>query len=174
MPVAGLHDLLIKELHDIYSAEKQIIAALPKMIDLAIDEKLKTGLTTHLEQTRMQVERLDAIHAELGISHDTRIVCEGMRGIIAENEISLQEIQDSHTKDAAIIAGAQKVEHYEIAVYGSLSTWAHEIGNDTIADLFEATLTEEKQADTLLTKVAQGGLLMTGVNEKAADSIETG
>lgn len=170
MPITALHDLLVKELHDAYSAEGQLVKALPKMISMATDQKLADALTQHLEVTRNHLERLDQIHSELGITHDKKIVCKGMQGIIAESEKTLKEIEDAETRDAAIIAGAQKAEHYEISMYGSAVQFAREMGHENIADLFEDTLAEEKDADGLLTKIAQGGLFSSGVNERAAEA----
>lgn len=171
MPIAGLHDLLVKELHDAYSAEEQLVKALPKMIDMATDQKLVDALVEHLEATRTHIERLDQIHAELGVTHDKKTVCKGIQGIIAESEKTLKEIEDAETRDAAIIAGAQKTEHYEISVYGTAVQFAREMGHENIADLFEDTLSEEKEADAQLSKIAQGGLFTSGINERAAESL---
>ena len=159
-------DLFIDQLNDAYSAEVQIVKGLPKMIKASSSADLKAGLEQHLKETKNQVVRLEKIFKSLGekIGNET---CEAMEGLITECEQVIQEYPASPIRDAAIIAGAQKIEHYEIAAYGTLCTFAKELDLDDIQDLLGETLDEEKAADEKLTGVAEGGLLSAGVNQKA-------
>ena len=165
MAMATLNDVFVDQIEDLYSAETQLVSALPKMASAASDEKLQKAIETHLEQTRGHVERLQQIKQELGISGSQK--CKGMEGLIAEGEEVLGESGSGPSKDAAIIAAAQRVEHYEIAAYGTAKTLADELGYDGAQKLLSETLGEESQADELLTKIATGGLLRSGVNAQA-------
>lgn len=171
MPVSNLQQLLEHELRDVYSAEEQIVQALPTMIAAATSEDLKTALTDHLEVTKEQLQRLDSVNEHIAFRAKQR-KCEGIAGIISEAEKGLKEIDDADTRDAAIIASAQKVEHYEIASYGSAAEFARQLELDEVVDLLEDTLEEEKDADENLTGLAQGGFLSEGINEKAADDAD--
>ena len=162
MKMQTLQDLLAHELKDLYSAEKQIIKALPKMIKAATSEDLQEALQNHLEETEQQVTRLDEICEKLEIpTRGTK--CKAMEGLIEEGKEILEEEMEDHVRDAAIIAAAQRVEHYEMAGYGCARTFARQVGHDEIADLLQQTLDEEKAADEKLTQIA-----MQHVNQEAA------
>ncbi len=161
-----LRDAFIHELKDIYSAEKQITEALPKMIEAASDQELRAAFSSHLEETRGQIERLDQIFANLGETPGQE-TCEAMKGLVKEGESLIEDHPAGPTRDALLICGAQKVEHYEIATYGTLVAWADALDLDDCEDLLETTLDEEADADEKLTDVAEGGLLEEGVNEEA-------
>jgi len=165
MSLATLNDVFKDQIVDLYSAEDQLVTALPKMASAASDEKLQKAFETHLEQTRGHVERLKQIKDDLGITDTQK--CKGMEGLIAEGEEVIGESGSGPSKDAAIIAAAQRVEHYEIAAYGTAKTLADELGYDDAEKLLSETLSEESQADELLTKIATGGLLRSGVNAAA-------
>jgi ferritin-like metal-binding protein YciE len=156
MKLQSLRELFIEELQDLYSAETMIIKALPKMIEEASSQELRNALSEHLGQTRTQVQRLDRIFDELGDDVDrTDRKCKGMEGIIKENKDLLSEDTEPEVLDAGVIAGAQKVEHYEIAAYGTVRTWASLLGRNEWVNLLEQTLEEEKQADIKLTQLAE-------------------
>jgi ferritin-like metal-binding protein YciE len=154
MALKSLRDLFEHELKDIYHAEKALVKALPKMVRGAASEKLREGIEQHLEQTKGQVERLEQVFALLDVPARGR-KCEAMEGLIAEGAAILEEDADADVKDAAIIAAAQKVEHYEIASYGTLCTWARQLGLDDAAELLGENLEQEKQTDLNLTELAE-------------------
>ncbi|CAO3350824.1 YciE/YciF ferroxidase family protein [Azospirillum melinis] len=161
MAAKTMQDLLIEDLRDIYHAEKQIAKALPKMAKAASSDQLRQAFETHLEQTHGQIERLQQVFEEL----DTRPRgkhCDAMEGLISEAQEILEMGLAPEVQDAALIAAAQKVEHYEIASYGTLHAFATACGLDTVAQLLDETLQEEKDTDTLLNKLAIGD-----VNKKA-------
>jgi ferritin-like metal-binding protein YciE len=153
MKVNSLEELFVQELKDIYDAERQITKALPKMIKMASEEELRNALESHLQETEKQMERLDQCFEELG-AKPARKRCEGMHGVIEEGNQMLSEIGDPSAKDAAIICAAQKVEHYEMASYGCLRTWAEVLGYSNVASLLQETLDEEGEADKKLTSIA--------------------
>lgn len=155
MKLESLRELFIEELQDLYSAENQILEALPKMIEEASSPELKAGFSQHLEQTRNQVARLDQIFDQLGKDVDRKDkTCKGMKGIIKDNEDLLDEDAEPEVLDAGMIAGAQRVEHYEIAGYGTVRTYAQLLGRQDWARLLEQTLEEEKQTDQKLNQLA--------------------
>ena len=155
MKLESLHDLFIEELQDLYSAENQILEALPEMIGKVHAPELKRALQQHLEQTRGQVQRLDLIFDQLGDDVDREDkTCKGMKGIIKDGEDVLKARAEPEVLDAGIIAGAQRVEHYEIAGYGTVRTYAQLLGHKEWARLLEQTLEEEKEADQILNKLA--------------------
>lgn len=154
MKSESLKDIYIEELKDIYHAENSILKALPGMIKAASNQQLKDAFQEHLEETRVQVERLNQIFEHLGVASRGK-KCEGMVGILAEGESYLKKDIDPSVKDAALIASAQKVEHYEMASYGTLKTFAHLLGEEDVAGMLEETLKEEKQADQKLTRIAE-------------------
>ncbi len=166
MKLQSMEDLFKLELQDLYSAEQMILKALPKMSKAASSSELQEAFQEHLEVTKKQVERLDQIFESLGESPKAH-KCKGMQGIIEEGEEALKMGQDENVKDAALIGSAQRVEHYEMAGYGCLKTYAHLLGNRQAASLAEKTLEEEKQTDKKLTKIAE-----SMVNPKAAESEE--
>ncbi len=153
MDIKSKDDLLLYELQDLYSAEQQIVKALPKMVEKAHDPLLKGGLEKHLEETRRQVERLQAAAGELGVDIDGAI-CKGMEGLLKEGE-ELMEEEPSELLDQALISAAQRVEHYEIAGYGCAITYAKLLNTPKVADLLRKTLAEEKAADERLTEIAE-------------------
>jgi ferritin-like metal-binding protein YciE len=167
MQLNTLEDVFHEQLEDLYSAEKQLVSALPQMASAVGSEELRKALQNHLEETRGHVTRLEEIFGQLGMSTPTAH-CKGMEGLIAEGKEIVQMPGNSVAKDAAIIAAAQRVEHYEIAGYGTARTLAGELDQSEARDLLDQTLDEESDADKLLTKIATGGLLKTGINEKAA------
>ncbi|MBA3271473.1 MAG: ferritin-like domain-containing protein [Acidobacteria bacterium] len=152
-----LHDAFIDELRDTYSAEKQVLKALPKMMKAASSPDLKAAFSNHLEETREQVVRLEEVFASLNEKVRAKH-CDGMAGIIEEGKSMMEEDFDETAMDASLIAGAQRVEHYEMAAYGTLVAWARVMGHTQAADLLEQTLDEEKAADEKLTTLAEGGI----------------
>jgi ferritin-like metal-binding protein YciE len=151
--IETLHDLLIHELKDLYSAETQLVKALPKMAKAASDERLKEAFQKHLAQTQEQVSRLEQIAKTLEFSPKGK-KCVAMEGLIAEGQETISEDAADSVKDAALIIAAQKVEHYEIAGYGSLREFADLLGYDEVRSLLEATLEEEHATDEELTEIA--------------------
>ncbi len=154
MALATMHDLMIAELKDIYSAETQLVKALPKMARGSVTPTLRRAFEDHLDQTNEHVARLEKIFAILGVSpRGTK--CKGMEGLIEEGGEMLDEEGNETVRDAGIIAAAQRVEHYEIAAYGSTLAFATLMGHTDIAELLEQTLQEEKAADELLSTIAE-------------------
>ncbi len=168
MGLNTLNDVLTEQLEDLYSAETQLVTALPKMEQAAHHEELKTAFREHLQETKGHVTRVQDALGELGAKPGTE-ECKGMKGLITEGEHVLQMTGDPTAKDAAIIAAAQRVEHYEIAAWGTVRQLAKDCGYDGIADLAEQTLDEESTADKHLTKIATGGMFKTGVNQGATN-----
>lgn len=154
MKVESIEDLFLDELKDLYSAEKQITKALPKMVKAASAEELGAAFDSHLQETKGQVERLEEIFQKLG-KRGTGKTCEGMKGVLEEGSEVIQEIEKGPIRDAALIAAAQRVEHYEIAGYGSVRSFAELLGKTDIVELLEETLEEEKAADEKLTKISE-------------------
>ena len=149
----NLQQLLLKELRDLYDAEKQITDALPKMIDAAHHSELKSALEDHLHVTKQQISRLDHIFQTLQ-EKPTGETCKGMKGLLKEGDELASAEGDPSTIDAAIITAAQRVEHYEMAGYGTVRTYAELLGQRQIATLLQQTLDEEKTADETLTNIA--------------------
>jgi len=168
MKLSSLEDLFVSELQDLYSAENQIIKALPKMVKTATSSELQECLETHLEETREQVNRLDQIFEIIDRPAKGK-KCKGMEGLLEEGKELMGEGAEENVLDAGLIAAAQRVEHYEIAAYGSARTFAETLGHEEAVSLLEQTLEEEKHADQKLSEVAT-----TVVNERAdnADSDE--
>lgn len=150
MSVQTLEELLIDELKDLYSAEKQIIRTLPKIIKAVSTPELQEGLTNHLEETKGQVVRLEKIGEILG-KKMTGKTCVGMKGVLEEGSEVLEDTEKGLVRDAALISACQRVEHYEMAGYGSARDFAKLLGQVEIADLLDETLSEEKNADKTLT-----------------------
>jgi ferritin-like metal-binding protein YciE len=161
MAVKSMQDLLIEELRDVYSAEKQLAKALPKLAKAASNESLKQAFQTHTEETNSQIERLGQVFEKL----DTRTrgkTCHAMEGLIDEAREILEMNLPPEMLDAALIGAAQKAEHYEIASYGTLHAYAVAIGNQEVADILESILNEEKATDQKLNDIA-----VNEVNKKA-------
>jgi ferritin-like metal-binding protein YciE len=154
MKIETLRELLVEELQDLYSAETQITKALPKLVKASTDAKLKQAFENHLEETKGHVERLKQIFEQLEESPKGK-TCEGMKGLLKEGDERAQEDGEPEVLDAGLISAAQRVEHYEIAAYGSARTFAQLLGENEIVQLLEATLEEEKAADSKLTQVAK-------------------
>ena len=153
MKMKTLHDLYIHELKDLYSAEKQLLKALPKMAKAATNDQLREALESHLEETETQAERLEKLLKELDTT--TRgPKCAAMEGLVEEGKHALEEEMTDDVRDVAIICACQRVEHYEIAGYGCARTFARMLGFDDAADLLQQTLDEEKAADEKLTEIA--------------------
>lgn len=149
----GLRDLFVDSLKDIYWAEKALTKALPKMAKNATSENLITAINDHLAVTEQQVARLEQVFEIVGEKAAAK-KCDAMEGLIKEGEGIMEETQQGPVRDAGIIAASQKIEHYEIATYGTLAAFALTLGEDEAAALLQQTLEEEKQADTLLTEAA--------------------
>jgi ferritin-like metal-binding protein YciE len=149
-----LQDVLLEELGDLYSAENQLIHALPKLAKAADSDDLRLVIEEHSEQTKDHINRLEEIFKELG-TKPTRVVCKAMKGLIEEGEEVLQKSQKSPARDAALIGAAQRVEHYEIAGYGTARSHASLLGHSRIEELLDETLLEEKQANDILNDIAE-------------------
>ena len=162
----ALQKLLTNELQDLYDAEQQLVKAIPKMIEAANSSELQEALKEHLSVTQNQVTRLEEIFSELGEKAQKK-PCKGMAGIISEGQEMIGEDLEEATMDAAIISAAQKVEHYEIASYGTARTLAQMLGNNEVAELLEETLEEEKEADRLLTEIAEASINVEAASEEA-------
>jgi ferritin-like metal-binding protein YciE len=163
--IKTMDDLFLHGLQDIYYAEQQITKALPKMIDKATNRDLVTGLKLHLEETNKQIERLDKVFQKLD-KKPSGTQCPAIDGIIKESDELTGEVADKAVLDAAIVACAQAVEHYEICRYGTLIAWAEELGHDEVVRFLTTNLNEEKAANTKLNTVA----LRKGVNSKASSA----
>jgi ferritin-like metal-binding protein YciE len=159
-----LHDMFIDEIRDVYDAERQITKALPKMIKTARAPKLKEALDGHLKETRAQIDRLVQVFEEVGETARGKH-CDGIAGILEEGKSVMEEELDEATMDACLIAAGQRVEHYEIAAYGTLVAWAQVLELDGVVDLLQATLDEETAADRKLSTIAE-----SGVNQEAAEA----
>ena len=166
MKLDSLRTLWIEELRDLYSAETQLVKALPKMAKKATNPELKEAFESHLEETRNHVERLEEIFGRLG-KKPTGKTCKAMKGLIEEGSEMMQEDGPESVLDAGIISAAQKVEHYEISGYGTARTFASILGEDEAEDLLQETLDEEGAADEKLTEIAEGV-----VNEEAEEGEE--
>jgi ferritin-like metal-binding protein YciE len=167
MQMESLSDLFVDQLRDLYNAENQLVKALPKMAKKATHDELKSAFEDHLEQTRTHVERLEQIFDKLG-AKATGKKCKAMEGLIEEGKEAMGEDAEPDVMDASLIAAAQRVEHYEIAGYGTVRTYAEILGDDESAQLLQQTLDEEGQTDKLLTQLAE-----SSINLEAAEG-ETG
>jgi ferritin-like metal-binding protein YciE len=154
MKLETLRDLYVEQLQDLYSAETQLVAALPKMAKAATHPQLQRAFNEHLAQTQQQVQRLEQIFQALGSSPKGQ-TCKGMEGLIAEGQEMIKAKGDPSAIDAGLIAAAQRVEHYEIAGYGCVRTYASQLGEQQAMTLLQQTLDEEAQTDQLLTQLAE-------------------
>lgn len=157
MKLENLHDLYVDHIKDILNAENQIVKALPKMAKAASSPELKSGFEQHLEETKTQVERLKSIFEDLGMRPVGK-TCKGMAGLIEEGQELLEEEAAPDVLDAGLIAAAQKVEHYEISAYGTVATYADQLGYTKAAKILHQILEEEKRTDEKLTSLAERGL----------------
>jgi ferritin-like metal-binding protein YciE len=149
-----LHELFLDELADVYNAEQQLTKALPKLAKTAKNDQLREAFEQHLEETENHISRLDQVFESLGESMK-RKKCKGMEGLVEEGEEVISEQKNSSALDAGLIISAQKVEHYEMAAYGSLCSWAEQMGHDDALELLRQTLEEEKATDEKLTEIAE-------------------
>src|SRR4051794_27858710 len=170
MKIDSLNTLLQEELKDIYDAEKRLVRALPKMAKAATSEELRQALQEHLEVTKGQVQRLEQAFELLGVPAKAK-PCAGMKGLIEEGEEVMREDASDTLMDAAIIGAAQRVEHYEMAAYGTARTFAEKLGNDEVAQLLEETLNEEKETDQKLTEISEQ-LLQAMDQESGGEEME--
>jgi len=154
MSVKTIDELLLDELKDLYSAEKQITKALPKMAKAAASQDLKSAFEKHLEETQGHIERLDRIFETLGKSSKGK-VCHGMQGLVEEGSEMMSQLEKGPIRDAGLISAAQRVEHYEMAGYGSVREFANLLGQKEVASLLDETLEEEKATDEKLTGIAR-------------------
>ena len=168
MKLNTLEDLFLHELKDLYSAENQLVKALPKMAKAATNEELRVGFGEHLEQTKGHVERLEQIAAQLE-KKLTGHKCKAMEGLIAEGAELISEDAEDSVRDAGLIGAAQRVEHYEIAGYGTATALARQLGYEEAAELLHTTLEEERETDEKLTDLAE-----SAVNLEAAEAPEAG
>ena len=166
MSVSTIQELFVDELRDIYHAEKQLVKALPKMAKAAAHPQLKAAFTSHLEETKGQVERLEQVFELLDVAKRAK-PCAAMEGLLEEAASMMEEVEDPQVLDVGMIVGAQKVEHYEIAGYGALVALATQLGHADAAKLLSQTLAEEKAADSKLNELA-----LSVVNKDAADDEE--
>jgi ferritin-like metal-binding protein YciE len=154
MSINSLEKMFIEELKDLYSAENQITKALPKMANAATSQDLKKAFEKHLRETEGHIERLEKICQMMDINPKGK-TCDGMKGVIEEGSSMMKEAEEGDVRDAALIAAAQRVEHYEMAAYGTARTYAEQLGQPKCAKLLEETLEEEKATDQKLTSIAQ-------------------
>ena len=167
MQLNSLKDVFADQIEDLYGAEQQLVQPLPQMADAATSPELRQAFEEHLEQTRHHVRRLEEVFADAGIPRKAEH-CEGMEGLIQEGREIAEAGGDPPAKDAALIAAAQRVEHYEIAAYGTARTLAGELGLGDVESMLDEMLAEEGQADKVLSKIATGGMFSSGDNQEAA------
>lgn len=168
MKLNTLHDLFIQELKDLYSAETQLVKALPKMAKAATNDDLKAGFEEHLEETKVHVERLQQI-GEMCATKLTGHKCKAMEGLLAEGADLISEDAEEHVRDAGLIGAAQRVEHYEMAGYGTARALAMQLGHDEAAELLGETYAEEKATDEKLSELAE-----SVINVEAAEAPDAG
>jgi ferritin-like metal-binding protein YciE len=168
MPATSLQELFVEELRDMYDAEKRLIKALPKMAKAAESTELQSALTNHLRETERQVVRLEQVFRSIGEKPRGK-KCDGIMGIVEEGNKAMEEL-DGAVLDAALIAGAQKAEHYEIASYGTLAHFADLLGNERAKSLLGETLTEEKAADQKLNTIAKSKVNRTALMRHGSES----
>jgi ferritin-like metal-binding protein YciE len=164
MTLNSLNDLFLVQIQDLYDAEQRLTKALPKMAEAASNSKLKSAFQAHFRQTEQHVARLEEVFSALGLSPE-RETCAAMKGLIAEGDEAIGASGDAGVRDAALIAAAQRVEHYEMAGYGTVRTLARQLGRDDLAEILQTTLDEEGACDKKLTKIAE-----SSVNVGAAKS----
>jgi ferritin-like metal-binding protein YciE len=166
-----LQTLLVDELRDVYHAERQLVKALPQLAEAATSPDLRAALENHLDETETHVTRLEEAFGLLDEAVKAK-ACAGMRGIVEEGSELIKEMEPGMALDAAIIAGGQRAEHYEMAAYGTLVAWAKALGHDEVANLLETTLEEEKAADAKLTELAEAGINAGAANGDASEEAE--
>jgi ferritin-like metal-binding protein YciE len=159
----SLRDLYVEELRDLFSAENQLVKALPKMAEAASDSHLKTAFTAHLRQTKTHVTRLEQIFRQLG-EKPSGETCEAMKGLIVEGEEMIKASGEATVRDAGLIGAAQRVEHYEMAGYGTARSLAEHLGENAAAQILQQTLEEEGEADQKLTEIAESEVNLHAVH----------
>ncbi len=167
MKLTSLHDVFVEQIADLLSAEHQLVDALPNVAAAASTPDLREAIEAHLEETRVHVSRLEQV-ADIARLSTPGEECEAMKGLIREGDEIIEADGDPLAKDVALIAAAQRVEHYEIAAYGTARELAEQLELSEVASILDETLAEENAADQTLTKIATGGLFTGGVNQKAA------
>ena len=171
MKLSDLNDLFLHELKDVYDAEHQLLKALPRMAKAATSTELQQAFEDHLAQTEQHVERLESVFESCG-EEPERETCVGMKGLIAEGEKLLKANPEPDVLDAGLISAAQRVEHYEIAAYGTLIAWAGTAGIDGAAELLQTTLDEEKMADQKLSDIAESSVNVEAETEEEDEAEE--
>lgn len=164
MAMKSMHDLLVEEIKDIYYAEKQVVKAMPKMIKKTTSNSLKKAFETHLKETEKQITKLERVFKELNMAPKGK-KCYSIDGIIQEGKEIMQEDADPMVMDAAIIAAAQKIEHYEITSYGSARTFANHLGLNKVASILQDILNEESRTDEKLTQLAESEINIEALEE---------
>jgi len=167
MKMQSLQDLMIDQLSDLYDAEKQLTKALPKMAQAASSQQLKAAFQEHLQQTENHVKRLEEVFQNMGMKPKDH-PCKAMQGLVAEGDEMIKQKADPDVKDAGLIAAANRVEHYEIAGYGTVRTYAQILGNKKAADLLQQTLDEEGAADKKLTALAESSINLEAASGSGA------
>jgi ferritin-like metal-binding protein YciE len=173
MELNSLSEVLVEELGELYSAEQQLVESLPNMAAAAHSYELREAFESHIEETRVHVERLEQVFADMGIRFSPSTRCHAMEGLIQDSEAIINATGDSVAIDAALIGAVQRIEHYEIAGYGTARTLAGELDLDTTSSLLGQTLDEEGNANKHFTKLAAGGRLSSGINHLAATRSDT-
>lgn len=170
--IASFHELFVSQMRDLYDAEKRLTKAIPKLGKAAANDELRSALETHLDETEGHITRLEQVFEHLGERPKAK-PCAGMRGIIEEGDEHVKEdYEDDALRDAVIIGSAQRVEHYEIAAYGTAIAHARLLGRNEIADLLEESLAEEKAADKKLTTIAEGAVnLVAAERDEGSDDM---
>ncbi len=164
--INNLEELYYDQLRDLYSAEIQLVAALPEMVSNASNDELREAFSTHLVDTKGHVFRLEQLFSSHGISRDGE-ECDAMRGLIKEAKKHIECTTRGEVRDAVLIASANRIEHYEIAAYGATKAFAEVLGFDKAVSLLDKTLQEEGNADQVITKIATGGIFTSGINAAA-------
>ncbi len=172
LQLSTLTEALCSELADLYDAEQQLVSKLPRVAQAADNASLRSAVEEHLEETRNQVARLEQVFQMMG-RKAVRDECEAMRGLLEEAEEVIAASGDRQVKDAVLIGALQRVEHYEIAGYGTARAFAEQLDLDDVADLLQESLDEESSADRKLTALAEGGLFSSGVNTRASHAGES-
>jgi ferritin-like metal-binding protein YciE len=172
MELNSLTDVLAEELADLYSAEQQLVDAMPRLAAASHSYELRDALEAHFDETRVHVDRLQAIFADMGIRFAPTRTCKAMQGLVEESDEIANASGDPVAHDAALIGAAQRIEHYEIASYGTARALAGELGLDKASSLLGDTIDEEGRANDALTKLAAGGMFSSGINKIAAQRSE--
>ena len=165
MRIESMEDLFLEQIEDLYDAEKRLVKALPKMAEASTSGELRKAFEEHLQETRGHVQRLEQVFAEVGKEPKTE-ACEAMKGLIAEGEEMIEDVKPSPLRDAGLIATANRVEHYEMAGYGTARTLAESLGLSRSANLLQQTLDEEKRADAKLSKISVEKVIPEAIHVK--------